>query len=254
MDPHRPYAINADSPAYAPDLDRSEILDLMANAGVDPESINNEERSLLVDLYDSAIRYTSKHVSRLFDRLADDELWEDTSVVLTADHGEEFGDHGLYFHRNHPYEELIRVPMFMKTPDGTPDLPSKVDEPRELLDIAPTVCRLQGVDPPQAFLGTDLRQSAPREPITRGSFAADGPVVAVQADGWKYIDIGGDAELYDLHADPGERTDLSADHPEKRRAYQSKIPNRLLNDGDSGVPDDIADDARQRLEELGYLD
>ena len=254
MDPHRPYAINADSPAYGPDLDRSEILDLMANAGVDPETIDDDQRSLLVDLYDSSIRYTSDHVSRLFDGLANDGLWDDTSIVLTADHGEEFGEHGLYFHRNHPYDELIRVPMFMKTPEGIPNLPSNVDDPRELLDIAPTVCRLHGVDPPEAFLGTDLRESASREPITRGSFAADAPVVAVRTDGWKYIDIGDDAELYDLAADPGERINLSVDNPEKRRAYRSKIPDRLLKDGDSGVPDDVSDDARQRLEELGYLD
>lgn len=254
MDPHRPYAINADPPAFAPDLDRTEILDLMASAGVEPESITDDKRTLLVDLYDSAIRYTSQHVSRLFDGLAEDGTWDDTAVVLTADHGEEFGEHGLYFHRNRPYDELARVPMFMKTPDGTPQLPAEVSEQRELVDVAPTVCRLHDVDPPGEFIGTDLRESSTREPITRGSFADDVPVVAVRADGWKYIDIGDDAELYDLDADPGEQNDLSVDNPTELQAYRSKIPSRLLENVDSGVPDDVADDTRQRLEELGYLE
>lgn len=157
----------------------------MATTGTNPESIDDEQRSLSIDFYDSAIRYTSDHVSRLFDELAEDGLWDDTSIILTADHGEEFGEHGLYFHRNHPYDELIRVPMFMKTAEGASELPSVVEKPRELIDIAPTVCRLHGVDPPTAFLGTDLRESTAREPITRGSFAADVPVIAVRADGWK---------------------------------------------------------------------
>jgi arylsulfatase A-like enzyme len=254
MDPHRPYAINADSPTYGPNLDRSDILDLMAHAGVNPETIDDNQRSLLIDLYDSAIRYTSEHISRLFDGLVAGRLWDDTSVILTADHGEEFGEHGLYFHRNHPYDELVRVPMFMKTPDGTPNLPSMVDEPRELLDIAPTVCRLHGVEPPAGFLGTDLRKRALREPITRGSFASDVPVVAIRADGYSYIDIGDDAELYDLAIDPGEQNDVSSSNLDKLRDLRAKIPDRLFTEGDSGVPEEVTDDARQRLEELGYLD
>jgi arylsulfatase A-like enzyme len=254
MDPHRPYAINADPPAYAPDVDEATIFDLMANAGVEPEEIDQNQRRLLIDLYDSAIKYTSRHVSRLFDGLAAEGVWDNTSVILTADHGEEFGEHGLYYHRNRPYEELVRVPMFMKTTDSSSNLRSQVTEQRELLDIAPTVCRLHGVEPPEAFLGTDLRDSATREPITRGSFTDDAPVVSVRADGWKYISIGDSSELYDLHADPGEQDDVSAANPDKRRAYRSKIPERLLENEDSGVPEDVAEDARQRLEELGYLD
>ena len=254
MDPHRPYAINAGSPAYAPDLDESEIFDLMANAGIEPEKIDHDQRELLIDLYDSAIKYTSKHISRLFDELMTEGLWDNTSIILTADHGEEFGEHGLYFHRNRPYDELARVPMMMKPPNNSSNLSSRITEQRELLDVAPTVCRLHGVDPPENFLGTDLRDSTTREPITRGSFTDDVPVVAVRSDGWKYIDIGGNSELYDLDTDPGEQNDVSGSNPDKLGVYRSKIPDRLFNEGDSGVPEEVTDDARQRLAELGYLD
>jgi arylsulfatase A-like enzyme len=254
MDPHRPYAINTESPAYAPDLKRPEILNLMAKAGVKPETIDRNQRELLINLYDSAIKYTSQHISRLFDWLDSEDIYEKTSVILTADHGEEFGEHGLYFHRNRPYDELVRVPLFMKTAGGDSNLPSKITKQRELLDIAPTVCRLHGIDPPQKFLGTDIRDSAVREPITRGSFTDDVPVVAVRADDWKYIDAGVNSELYNLDTDPEEQNDLSASNPSKRKAYHAKIPDRLLDQRDSGVPEEVTDDARQRLEELGYLD
>jgi arylsulfatase A-like enzyme len=253
MDPHRPYAINTDTPAYAPELDRSEILRLMADAGVRPEKIGPNQHELLIDLYDSAIKYTSHHISRLFDWLDSEGIYEETSIILTADHGEEFSEHGLYFHRNRPYDELVRVPMFMKL-SGDSSLPTKITEQRELLDIAPTVCRLHGVDPPENFMGTDLRDSATREPITRGSFVDDVPVVAVRADGWKYIDFGENSELYNLETDPDEQDDISATKPDKRKMLHSKIPNRLLSEPDSGVPKEVTDDARQRLEELGYLD
>jgi hypothetical protein len=259
MDPHRPYAINADPPAYAPDLSRQEIIDLMAQAGVDPDGVDPDQRDLLVDLYDSAIRYTSDHVARLFDHLEATDAWEDTAVILTADHGEEFGEHGMYFHRNRPYDELLRVPLFCRLPpgvDGTDGLPTTVSDSRELLDVAPTVCRLHGVDPPESFLGTDLREAADRRPLTTGSFRDDDPVAAARWDGWKYIAIGERGELYDLTADPGERADLAADRPDRCRAYREAIPPRLLADGDDDVPDadDVDADTRKRLENLGYLE
>ena len=259
MDPHRPYAINADPPAYAPQMDRQEIIDLMAQAGVNPDSIDDADRQLLIDLYDSAIRYTSEYVSRLFEGLQSTGRWDDTAVVLTADHGEEFGEHEMYFHRNRPYDELVRVPLFLRVPGTAPaemGLDPVVTEQRELLDVAPTVCRLHGVEPPEAFLGTDLREADPRRAITRGSFADDDTVVAARWDGWKYIDIGGEPHLYDLESDPGERHECADGHPEHWRRYREVIPPRLLESEDTGAPDaeTVDEDTRQRLEDLGYLE
>jgi arylsulfatase A-like enzyme len=176
------------------------------------------------------------------------------SVILTADHGEEFGEHGLYFHRNRPYDELIRVPLFLRTPDDVPCPSQPVTEQRELLDVAPTVCRLHDTDPPESFLGTDLRSGGQRDVVTHGSFRDEGPVAAVRTDGWKYIDAGADTELYNLDTDPREQDNLSEKRRDQCRTYRSKIPNRLLEDADDGVPEDVDRDTRQRLEELGYLE
>jgi arylsulfatase A-like enzyme len=226
----------------------------MARAGVKPEQIAPDDRRLLIDLYDSAIRYTSDQVARLFDGLDESGLWDETAVILTADHGEEFGEHGRYFHRNRPYDELLHVPMFLRTPEM--DTSTTVDADRELLDVAPTVCRLHGVDAPEEFLGAALRDSRERRPIATGSFRDDGPVVGARWDGWKYIDVDGVPELFDLGDDPGEQTNVAAEHPAVCRRYRDRIPDALLETEADGVPDasDVDSETQRRLEELGYLE
>jgi arylsulfatase A-like enzyme len=257
MEPHRPYGVNVDDPAFGDALDRSTILDLMADAGINPDRITDERRRRLIDLYDSDLVYTSEHVARLFAWLKREGRWDDTDVVLTADHGEEFGEHGRYFHRNRPYDELLSVPLVVKSdrgPGGTRD------EQRELLDVAPTICASHGVEPPAAFLGRDVFEGGPRSVVATGSFRDDGPVVAGRADGWKYIHVGGDGaseELYDLSSDPGERHNVAAENPGVVEAQRDAIPENLFRgDGASGVPDaeDVSDDVEQRLEGLGYLE
>jgi arylsulfatase A-like enzyme len=257
MEPHRPYGVNVDDPAFGEALDRSSILDLMAEAGINPDRITDEQRRRLVDLYDSDLVYTSEHVARLFDWLRAEGRWNDTDVILTADHGEEFGEHGYYFHRNRPYDELLHVPLVVKSDRGDG---GTIDEQRELLDVAPTICASHGVDPPATFLGRDLFESGPRDVVATGSFRDDGPVVASRGDGWKYIHVGGDGggeELYDLAADPGERRNVAADNPDVAEVRRGAISEDLFHgDGASGVPDaeDVSDDVEQRLEGLGYLE
>jgi arylsulfatase A-like enzyme len=283
MDPHRPYGIDLDDPAYADPATESEIRDLMATAGVHPDRVTDDQRRRIVDLYDSDVRYTSEHVARLFAGLRERDRFEDAAVLLTADHGEEFGEHGRYFHRNRPYDELLHVPLFVKPPGtgagdgdgaGTEDghgsgadgagrgsgaaaRPSVVTDQRELLDLAPTVCAFHGVDPPAGFLGEDLFAGGPRRVIATGSFR-DGDVVGVRADGWKYVDVddGAERELYDLGADPDERESVAERHPDRCRALRASVPDALFDADTEGVPDegDVDDDVRDRLEGLGYLE
>jgi arylsulfatase A-like enzyme len=257
MDPHRPYGIDFDDPAYGPPADRDTIHDLMATAGIRPDRIGSDDRRRIVDLYDSDLRYTSAHVDRLFDGLRDRGLWTDTNVLLTADHGEEFGDHGRYFHRNRPYDELIHVPLAVKRAEtAAADGPAvdAVEGQRELLDVAPTVCRLHGVAPPDAFLGTDLFAGDSRRVIATGSFDADAPAAGARWDGRKYVTVGDDEELYDLDDDPAEQTNRAASRPDVCREYRRRIPDRLLDSADAGVPEGVDDDVAERLADHGDRD
>lgn len=253
MDPHRPYGIDLDDPAYADPMSESDIKDLMATAGIHADRVTPAMRETMIDLYDSDIRYTSEHISRLFDGLRTADRWDGTDVILTADHGEEFGDHGEYFHRNRPYDELIHVPLVVKSDRGTS---GTVGEQRELLDVAPTVCTNFGVDPPERFRGRDVFEGGDRRVVATGSFRDSGPVAAVRDDGWKYIDVGGsEPELYDLSADPAEETTLASDESDRVAAMRSSIPSHLLTHGNSDLEDDdVSGAVEDRLEELGYLE
>lgn len=257
MDPHRPYGMGLVDPAYTRPADESEIAELMSTAGVRPEALTDAQRRRIVDLYDSDVRYTSEEVSRLFDGLRQRGLWADLNVALTADHGEEFGDHGSYFHRNRPYDELIHVPLAVKSDDGGTNAPTIVNEQRELIDVAPTVCSFHGVTPPAAFEGRPLFEEGTRSVFATGSFNDDGQVVAARINGWKYIHVDGvQRELYDLDADPGEQENHAAADPNRCKRYHDEIPSNLFGAQPARTPtkDDIEADVAQRLEELGYIE
>lgn len=251
MDPHRPFGMHLDEPEYTDKhLSSDKIHELMSEAGINPEQITAEERKLLIDLYDSELRYTSREIRRLIDGLRDRGRWNDSNVIFTADHGEEFGEHGHYYHRNRPYDELLHVPMFVKGPDAG----GTVFDQRELLDVAPTICNWHDAPLPSGFIGEDIFEGNSRRVIATGSFTDSLPVVAGRWDGWKYIGAGDERELYDLTADPDERVNLADKEPDRSDMFHEEIPQRLMSEDHSAVPTDTSDEVSERLADLGYLE
>lgn len=257
MDPHRPYGVGLTDPAFASrPLDEAEVLDLVSRANTDPESVDEAERQRLVDLYDSEIRYTSTQVRRLFDALERLGIWDEMSVLFTADHGEEFHDHGMYDHGNRPYDELIRVPLYVKAPDvpaGT------VDEQRELVDVLPTVCQFHGVPVEHDVDGEALFEGEPRTVVSTGSIRDDDSAVAVRTDGYKYIHVAdNDPELYDLADDPAEQQSIHEASPGRCESMRGRIPAGLLERvGGIALTEQREtndEQVQKRLEGLGYLE
>ncbi len=252
MDPHRPYGIDPADPAFADPIDDGEIRDLMSRAGISPETITDEDRELMIDLYDSDLRYTSDQIDRLLDGFEGLGIWDETGLVFTADHGEEFGEHGHYFHRNRPYDELLHVPLVVVDPDRSRDADASTQ--RELLDVAPTLCEWHGVDAPAQFGGTPLFDGDGREVIATGSFVEQGHVVAGRWNGWKYIHVeDGDTELFDLDADPGETHNVAAEHPDTVASFERTIPDPLF-EGEPISVDPAEGELQDRLADLGYLE
>jgi arylsulfatase A-like enzyme len=135
--------------------------------------------------------------------------WDDTLVVLTSDHGQAFYEHGFAAHANAVFEECLRVPLLVRAPGLAPGV--EAEENVQHVDVMPTVLRLLGLPPHPAPQGTDLLD--PSRPVERSVFAMAHSPLAHQ-----YTIIRGrhklvyDARLdayalYDLSADPGERTD-----------------------------------------------
>lgn len=254
MEAHRPHGVHDDVHEFVDrEFDEEDVRRILRKAGAKPKSVDSDERRLIVDLYDSDLRYCSRHLQRLFDEMQSLDLWEETNVLFSSDHGEGFGEHGHYFHRYQPYDELIRVPLLARGPD-VPDR-SPIEDQRELVDLAPTICDWHDVDVSGLpFEGQHLLEGDDRHVIAVGSQLNHGPVVAGRWDGWKYICVEGEDRLYDLETDPGERTSVADEHPDVVEMFRDTIPDPIFEQEpeELEVPDESVQ--RERLEALGYLE
>lgn len=187
------------------------------------------EPRLESDRYDREIAYTDAQLGRLVVSLRNLGVLDDTLLVVTADHGDEFGEHGRRYHGTHLHNEVLHVPLLMRAPGL---IPSGVRRsgPVELLALAPTILDLLGIAVPRHFTGVSaaqhLRDGTGAEPPpifaeagTRTALTYNGadkswvpPSYAVTLWPKRLIRIrhntGVRYELYDLVRDPGERTNL----------------------------------------------
>lgn len=109
----------------------------------------------VTSLYRGEIAYTDRQVGQLLDHLAALGLDKNTCVIVTADHGEEFLEHGNWGHGHTLFEECVRVPLIVWLPGRVPS-GKRSGELVSLVDVAPTVLAMLGIDPPKVWQGVDL--------------------------------------------------------------------------------------------------
>jgi len=253
MDPHRPYGIDLDSPEYFDGkLSNSQIKSMMAVAGSSPSELNESEVEQMIDLYDSDIRYTSKQLGLLFEHINQIDLWDELNIILSADHGEEFGEHGQYFHKNLPYDELINVPLITKFNKRSRSINGKNGEMRQLLDISPTILDIHSGLTESDCKGSSLYKEPNSHVITTGALSSENFVVSVRNSKWKLIVSGGESLLYDLEADPDERTPV--DKGSKKKELFSLLPEGLLSANSSTGLKTNDEAVEERLRGLGYIE
>jgi arylsulfatase A-like enzyme len=187
-----------------------------------------EELRGLRDAYDQALAYLDSQLGALLRELERRELLSNTLVVITSDHGEEFGEHGWVSHGNGLYLPSLRVPLLISFPGRVPT-GRVVAEPVTLRDLPATVSELLGLDKQDSFPGSSLSSSWAKARdslgITRSPLlsevgtprnapswyaVAKGNMESIIVGRHHYIRNGdGREELFDIFADPWETTDLA---------------------------------------------
>ena len=233
--------------------------DLNGRMQEEPESLTPEDRADLLDLYDGEIRYMDHNLDRLLGKLEERGAREDTAVVVTADHGEAFGEHDRYGHHPYNYDELVHVPLVFDVPgrDGR-----EIDQQVSLIDVPPTLYDLTGIEPPEAVQGHSLdplMAGEDREERVVICTSSGGDMLATRTPEWKCLwdRAADDVELYNLSEDPGESRDVSADNPETVERFTGRLEEHLDEAlaTDTELPDvEESEDVKQRLEDLGYVE
>jgi len=194
-----------------------------------PDAVDVRDRSDLDRLlarYDAEIRHADDELRRLVEALERRDLLDPALVVVTGDHGEAFGERGVYRHHWSVHEPTQRVPLVVKPPADEPRAAVDVDAPVTNVDVAPTVLDYLGVERPARWQGRSLRPAiegdrSPREAVVleHGLQTAQRAVVR---DDWKLVRTLHPGEwgehlpetaLYDLGADPHERENVADEHP-----------------------------------------
>jgi arylsulfatase A-like enzyme len=211
------YPTSAPPPFPAPSIrslrDRGFTVSYMA---IDPGA-----RPAMRDHYDNALHYQDAQIGRLVEALEARGLYDDTLLVVTADHGESFGEAGVVTHGKTLREPEARPPLLVRYP-GRVDA-RDVDLPVSHLDIMPTVLDLLGLPPYPGYQGRSFVDARAYAKERRGIFLTMQGIRymdAVVCYPWKLVDdrSGRRVHLYDLEHDPAERRDQFAIRPRIARA------------------------------------
>ncbi len=268
MDTHGPY-LPGDDFSYRNKF-RAERL--WRKAAVEsPEDVTDEEHEELYRNYRLEVEYLDAALGRFLNRLERDGYLENTIVVFVGDHGDEFGEHELYGHKNLPYEELVRVPLLIRFPDSvTVPTPDYVETPVRCIDILPTVLDAVGADLTLAMNKRVAGESLV-DVLSGGETgydiiltekemrAEDALRFGFREDNWTYLYDGKqDRELlYDREADPREETDIAAATPDILNRFRERLEERLktVEESSDAIETPNIDDGpgvQERLQALGY--
>lgn len=179
------------------------------------------EREWIRKLYDGEVRYVDKSVGRLLDTLKQLNIYDDSLIILTADHGEEFWEHGSFEHGHSLYNELLRVPLIIKLPLSSSK--GRINSMVQTHSVMPTVLDICGITYDSEHLSvaslTPLWKGGPgtfeERPVVSSGLLYYEDREALFYTGLKYIhsSISGHEELYDLARDPQERFNIANVNP-----------------------------------------
>jgi len=229
---------------------------------IDLKDKNNME--YLRSLYDACILETDqKLISSLVALLKELGIYDNTCIVITSDHGEEFGEHGGLGHNFQLYDELVHVPLIMKIPGYAGQ--KRIKQLVQSIDILPTLCGYFGIIPPAYIQGKDLSgllKSDKPLPVHQYVYGENPKEMYIRSEEWKLIvphNPNGQRYLYNVKQDPAEKNnvyalDSSADiRKQMEPALQEQrhsLP--LYQEGENYFLPEIPPEMRERIKKTGY--
>jgi arylsulfatase A-like enzyme len=283
VDPHRPYHPPEpfDRSFTVGDAPAGPVLDAeLDRITVEQRSLGRNELAPILGAYDGQIASTDRFLGEVMAALEASGRAADTLVVLCSDHGEELYDHHQYFyHSPSLYDGVLRIALVLRHPGSLPRGVRVATQVQEI-DVLPTVLELLDLPRSPRVEGRSLlalaRGAAEADRLAYFEYArgTESKILAIRDGRWKYIhnpegftprdppyswkgaqgfhyELG---ELYDLHADPREQTELAAEHPEQvqrlRAALEAWHAEKRARQGQSGAMDD---QTFETLRQLGYF-
>jgi arylsulfatase A-like enzyme len=226
-------------------------------------------RANLVDTYDSCIAWADANLGYIIEGLKESGLWDNTLLIVSADHGECLPAHdsGLEGHGGAPYLSRVRIPLVMRLPGIFPEALT-VSENVQALDIPRTLFELLNIEPDPQFAGQSLmglvngRENDKFSERTIFASGNDSKWEAAIKGRWFYMDNDGTGELLDLWSAPTQDANVIHEHPDlakemleetkKHRASEMEKGKPYLTDAMSGPL--LDEETRKELEALGYVD
>lgn len=255
FDPHDPYHPPDEFDMYSKNYSGKQNGHIrgteywLRNNTVMPE----EDLKRVLDLYDGEITYADYNIGRVLEKISQLGLKNKTVVIITADHGESFGEHGIWTHCVDVYSAETRIPLVFYVPDVAK---RRIGKPAQLIDVPPTILSILGNKKADSFLGRDLTEYINPNDKSRGySYTIWMSRDSVTTEKWRLInDKRNKVELYDIEIDPEETVDFSDENPDVvenleliRKNIKSQVGDEL--NASEGYDEELV----KKLREIGYL-
>jgi len=245
----------------------------------DVEPKSEQDFEVLQGLYDAELKYIDWRVGKLLNRLKENNQYDNSLIIVTSDHGENIGEHGLMDHQYCLYNTLLHVPLVIKYPNRLQrEISDRITTPVSTLDLFPTICSVCGIDVKSSIDGEILPQRTEDEnryvvseylsPMpsvediveqysdleTADVSWIDRTIQSIQNNHIKYIQYeDGENQYFNLDIDPQEEQNIIEEIPtEKIQKLQKTIDNKTTDDFGSGAHD-ISQETQDILSDLGYL-
>ncbi len=211
-------------------------------------------------LYDSEIRFTDEYIGHLLNTLKEMDLYRNTMVVLTADHGEEFKDRDDWIgHSKRVYQESIHVPLIIKLPGRHEQ--SVIEGYTGLIDVMPSILRYLDFPFPDTYAlsgsAIDLRGGGKKDRIIFSETRRGNFLRAAVWQGWKLIDdrSARQLEMYNLQRNPQETSNAADSNPELAQTLLNALKTWSENSR-TNLPSQspsFTEEELRKLKSLGYI-